>query len=49
LLKAETVLSADATVNDLRLVGVACDANTLRVIANADGAVHVAISSPNGP
>jgi uncharacterized protein DUF4403 len=41
-------LSANATVNDLRLVGVAYDANTLRVIADADGAVNVAISSLNG-
>jgi len=40
-------LSASATVNDLRLVGIAYDANTLRIIANADGAVHVAISSLN--
>ncbi len=41
-------LSATATVNDLRLVSVAYDANTLRIIANADGAVNVAISSLNG-
>jgi Domain of unknown function (DUF4403) len=41
-------LSASATVNNLRLVGVAYDANTLRVIANADGAVRVAISSLKG-
>ncbi|MFZ3358899.1 MAG: DUF4403 family protein, partial [Xanthobacteraceae bacterium] len=41
-------LSATATVNDLRLVGVAYDEKTLRVIANADGAVNVAISSLKG-
>jgi Domain of unknown function (DUF4403) len=42
-------LSASATVDDLRLVGVAYDANTLRVIADADGTVNVAISSLAGP
>ena len=41
-------LAANAAVNDLRLVGVAYDANTLRVIANADGTVNVAISSLKG-
>jgi hypothetical protein len=40
-------LSADATVNDLRLTGIAYDANTLRVIADAEGTVNVAISSLN--
>jgi hypothetical protein len=38
-------LTANVTVDDLRLDGVAYDANTLRVIANATGAVNVAISS----
>ena len=41
-------LSANATVDDLRLVGVAYDEKTLRVIADADGTVNVAISSLNG-
>ena len=35
----------DAAVNDLRLVGIAFDAATLRVIAEAAGAVKVAVSS----
>jgi len=35
-------------INDVRLVGVAYDANTLRVIADADGTVNVAISSLGG-
>jgi Domain of unknown function (DUF4403) len=38
-------LSANVTVDDLRLVGVAYDDKTLRVIANAFGSVNVAISS----
>jgi hypothetical protein len=38
-------LSATATVNDLRLTGIAYDANTLRIIANATGTVNMAISS----
>lgn len=41
-------LSANVAVNNLRLVGVAYDAQTLRVIANADGKVSVAISSLAG-
>jgi hypothetical protein len=39
---------AKATINDLRLTGVAYDANTLRVIADAKGSVTVAISSLAG-
>ena len=35
----------DAAVNDLRLVGIAFDATTLRVIAEAAGSVTVAVSS----
>ena len=35
----------DAAITDLRLVGVAYDATTLRVIAEADGAVKVAVTS----
>jgi Domain of unknown function (DUF4403) len=38
-------LSANVTVNDLQLAGIAYDDKTLRVIANAYGAVNVAISS----
>jgi hypothetical protein len=38
-------LSANVTVDDLRLNGIAYDSNTLRVIANANGSVNVAISS----
>ena len=38
-------LRASATVDDLRLTGIAYDDKTLRVIANATGAVDVAISS----
>jgi hypothetical protein len=37
--------SANVTVNDLRLTGVAYDDKTLRVIANATGAANVTISS----
>ena len=35
----------DAAVTDLRLVGIEYDAKTLRVIAEADGSVKVAISA----
>jgi hypothetical protein len=38
-------LTANVMINDLRLVGVAYDEKTLRVIANADGTVNVAVSS----
>jgi len=38
-------LSANVTVNDLRLAGIAYDDKTLRVVANAYGTVNVAISS----
>jgi Domain of unknown function (DUF4403) len=38
-------LRASATVDDLRLTGIAYDDNTLRIIANAGGSVNVAISS----
>ena len=41
-------LSAAVTVDDLRLAGIAYDANTLRIVANADGTVNVAISSLAG-
>ena len=39
------VMRVDAAVTDLRLVGIAFDARTLRVIAEADGTVKVAVSS----
>ncbi len=38
-------VSAKLAVNDLRLTGIAYDDKTLRVIANATGAVNVAVSS----
>ena len=38
-------LRASATVDDLRLTGIAYDSKTLRIIANAAGSVNVAISS----
>jgi hypothetical protein len=41
-------LAATATVNDLRLNAIAYDSKALRVIADADGAVNVAISSLQG-
>jgi hypothetical protein len=41
-------LAANVTVNDLRLVGVAYDDKTLRIITNATGAATVAISSLAG-
>ncbi len=40
-------LSANLAINDLRLTGIAYDANTLRVIANATGKVNIAVSSLN--
>ncbi len=43
--KQEGGVSANVTINDLRLTGIAYDDNTLRVIAQADGTVNVAISS----
>ena len=38
-------MSANLAINDLRLTGIAYDDKTLRVIANATGAVNVAVSS----
>lgn len=35
----------DASITDLRLVGIAFDATTLRVITEADGTAKVAVSS----
>jgi hypothetical protein len=37
-------VNVDAAVNDLRLTGIAFDANTLRVIAEADGTAKVAVT-----
>jgi len=34
----------EAVVNDLRLTGIAFDASTLRVIAEADGTAKVAVT-----
>jgi len=41
-------LSASVTVDDLRLTGIVYDSNTLRIVANANGTVSVAISSLAG-
>ncbi len=41
-------MSADLTINDLRLVGIAYDDKTLRIIAEADGTVNLAITSLAG-
>jgi Domain of unknown function (DUF4403) len=38
-------VSGNVAIDDLRLIGVAYDANTLRIIADATGTVSVAISS----
>ena len=38
-------VNSNVTITDLRLTGIAYDDKTLRVIANANGAVSVAISS----
>jgi hypothetical protein len=35
----------DAAITELRLVGIAFDAKTLRAIAEADGSVKVAVSA----
>ena len=38
-------LRATVSIDDLRLAGIAYDSNTLRIIANANGGVSVAVSS----
>ncbi len=38
-------MRVDAAVTALRLVGIEFDAKTLRVIAEADGTVQVAVTS----
>jgi hypothetical protein len=38
-------LRATVSIDDLRLAGIAYDSNTLRIIANANGTVNVAVSS----
>jgi hypothetical protein len=43
--KSADGVRVDAAVTDLRLVGVEFDAKTLRVIAEADGTVRVAVSA----
>jgi hypothetical protein len=40
-------VSANVNVTDLRLTGIAYDAKTLRLIANASGSVNVTVSSLN--
>lgn len=41
-------VKVEAAVNDLRLTGIAFDANTLRVIAEADGTAKVAVNKLPG-
>ena len=41
-------VSANVSIKDLRLTGIAYDDKTLRVIASADGTASVAVSSLNG-
>ena len=41
-------MRANLTVDDLRLAGIAYDDRTLRILAEADGTVNVAISSLAG-
>jgi hypothetical protein len=43
--KSDDGVTVDAAVTGLRLVDIAFDAKTLRVIAEADGTVNVAITS----
>jgi hypothetical protein len=43
--KSADGVRVDAAVTNLRLVGIEFDAKTLRVIAEADGTVRVAISA----
>ena len=43
--KSADGVRVDAAVTDLRLVGIEFDAKTLRVIAEADGTVRVAVSA----
>ena len=37
-------VSTEAAINDLRLVGIVFDSKSLRVIAEADGAVRVTVT-----
>ena len=43
--KSQTGVKVDAKINELRLDSVAFDAKTLRVIAEADGTLNVAVTS----
>jgi hypothetical protein len=43
--KNDNGVRVDATITNLRLVGIEFDAKTLRVIAEADGTVKVAVSA----
>jgi hypothetical protein len=45
--KQDSAVRVDAEIADLRLVGIAFDANALRVIAEADGNLKIAVSSLN--
>jgi hypothetical protein len=47
--RQEPGLRVDAAVTDLRLVGIGFDANSLRVIAEADGTVAATVTSLVGP
>ena len=47
--KAQTGVNVDAKIDALRLVGIAFDANILRIIAEADGSVNVAVTSLSLP
>jgi hypothetical protein len=47
--KTQTGVRIDTKVNALRLVGIAFDARTLRVIAEADGTVNVAVTALSMP
>jgi len=48
LAKQSPGMNANVAINDLRLVGLAYDDKTLRVIANAEGTANVAVSSLAG-
>jgi C-terminal processing protease CtpA/Prc len=43
--KQDPSVRVDAGITDLRLVGIAFDAKALRIIAEADGKLNIAVSS----
>jgi hypothetical protein len=47
--KAQAGVNVDAKIDALRLVGIAFDASILRIIAEADGNVNVAVTSLSLP